>query len=53
MTKEERKAYNALVKDMIAAGIAKEMAKTLARIEIEYKIVKPVIADEEIGNFKY
>ena len=53
MTKAERTAYNALVKDMVAAGVDKEMAKVMAKVEIEYGIVKPVVADNEIETFKF
>lgn len=43
MTKAEKKAYEARVKDMIKEGVDKEMAKTLAKVEIEYGIIKPVV----------
>ncbi len=52
MTKAERKAFNARVKEMIAEGVDKEMAKTLAKVEIEYGIIKPVVTDE-IEIFKF
>ena len=42
-TKAERAAYNARVKEMIKAGVDKEMAKTLAKVEVEYKIIVPVV----------
>lgn len=43
MTKAEKKAYEARVKDMIKEGVDKEIAKTLAKVEIEYGIIKPVV----------
>ena len=43
MTKAERAAYNARVKEMVAQGVDKEMAKTLAKVEIEYKLIRPVV----------
>ena len=52
MTKAEKKVFNARVKEMIADGVDREMAKTLARVEIEYGIIKPVVTDE-IEVFKF
>ena len=36
----------------IKKGVDKEMAKTLAKVEIEYGIIKPVVTDE-IEVFKF
>ena len=46
MTKAERKVFNDRVKEMVAQGVDKEMAKTLAKVEVEYGIIKPVVEDE-------
>ena len=35
MTKAEKKAFNARVKEMVADGVDREMAETLAKVEIE------------------
>ena len=43
MTKAERKAYDARVKDLVKEGVEKELAKTMAKVEIEYGIIKPVV----------
>jgi len=52
MTKAERKVFNERVKEMVAQGVDKEMAKILARVEVEYGIIKPVVEDE-IVNFTW
>lgn len=46
MTKAERKAYNARVKDMIEQGVDKDMAIILARVEIEYELIRPVVEEK-------
>jgi hypothetical protein len=43
MTKAERKAMNAYKKDLIAQGIDKETAATMAKVFVEYGIIKPVV----------
>lgn len=43
MTKAERKAMTARIKDLIKSGIAPEIAKVMAKVEIEYGIIKPVV----------
>ena len=43
MTKAERKAYNARVKDLIKEGIEKELAKVMAKAELECGLIRPVV----------
>ena len=43
MTKAERNAMNAYKKDLIAQGVDKETAATMAKVFIEYGIIKPVV----------
>ena len=43
MTKAERKAKEAYKEDLIAQGIDKELAETMAKTFTEYGIVKPVV----------
>lgn len=43
MTAAERKALQARTQDLINEGIEKELAKLMAKIEIEYEITKPVV----------
>ena len=39
----KKRAYEARVKEMIEAGVDKEMARTLAKVEIEYELITPVV----------
>ncbi len=41
--KAEKEAYKARVKDLISAGVEKEVAKVLAKVELEYMLIKPVV----------
>lgn len=43
MTKAEREAKKAYLKDLIAQGIDAEIAKVMASTFVDYKIVKPVV----------
>ena len=43
MSKSEKAAYKARVKYLIGLGIEKELAEIMAKIEIEYEIIKPVV----------
>lgn len=43
MTKAERNAMNAYKKDLIAQGVDKETAATMAKVFVEYGIIKPVV----------
>ena len=43
MTKAEKKALEARIADLIAEGVDKEIAKVMAKVEIEYQIIKPVV----------
>jgi len=43
MTKAEKKAMDARIKDLIKEGIIPEVAKVMAKVEIEYGIIKPVV----------
>ena len=43
MTKAERTAMNAYKKELISQGVDKETASTMAKIFVEYSIVKPVV----------
>ena len=43
MTTAEKKAYNARVKDLIAQGIDNELAKVMAKAEIECGLIRPVV----------
>lgn len=43
MTKAEKEARKAYEQELVRAGVDKEMAKTLARVMMEYGIVKPVV----------
>ena len=43
MKESEKKAYNARVKDLIAQGIDRELAKVIAKAEIECGVIKPVV----------
>ena len=43
MTKAERKAIDARTKDLIKAGVEKELAKVIAKVELETGLVKVVV----------
>lgn len=43
MTKAERKAIEARTKDLIAQGIDKELAKVMAKVELETGLIKVVV----------
>ena len=43
MTKAELEAYKARVRDYVAQGIDKEMAKVMARVDIAYGLIAPVV----------
>ena len=43
MTQAERKAYTARINDLVAQGIDKELAKVMAKVEIEAQIIRPVV----------
>lgn len=43
MTLAERKAIEARTKDLIKAGIDKELAKVMAKAELSTMLIKPVV----------
>lgn len=43
MTKAEKKALEARVKDLVAEGIEKELAKVMAKAELDCFLIKPVV----------
>lgn len=43
MAKAERKAIDARTKDLIKAGVEKELAKVMAKVELETGLVKVVV----------
>lgn len=43
MTRAEREAKKAYKNDLIKQGIDKELAETMAKVFIEYEIIKPVV----------
>jgi len=43
MTKAERRAINARVKNLVEQGIDKELAKVMAKVEFELDIIRPVV----------
>lgn len=43
MTKAERNAMNAYKKDLIAQGVDKVTAETMAKVFVEYGIIAPVV----------
>ena len=47
MTKADREAIKARTKEFIEAGVDKELAKTMAKAEFEYGIIKPVVQFNE------
>lgn len=43
MTKAERNAIEARTKDLIKAGVDKELAKVMAKAEFSAMLIKPVV----------
>ena len=43
MTKAERKAIESRTKDLIKEGVDKELAKVMAKVELECGLIKPVV----------
>lgn len=43
MTKAERKAIDARTNDLIKAGVEKELAKVMAKVELETGLIKVVV----------
>lgn len=43
MTKAERKAIESRAKDLIKQGIDKELAKVMAKAELDCGIIRPVV----------
>ena len=43
MTAAEKKALKARIADLIAQGIDRETAKVMAKVEIEYSLITPVV----------
>lgn len=43
MTAAEKRALKARIEELIADGVDKEIAKVMAKVEIEYQIIKPVV----------
>lgn len=43
MTKAERKAIEARTKDLIAEGVDPEIAKVMAKVELETGLIKVVV----------
>lgn len=43
MTKAEKKALEARVKDLVAEGIEKELAEVMAKAELDCFLIKPVV----------
>lgn len=43
MTKSERAALNARIKDLVEQGIDKELAKVLAKAELDCMVIRPVV----------
>lgn len=43
MKKSLNKAYESRVEDLIKQGINKELAKIMAKTELEYELIKPVV----------
>ena len=50
MTKAERNAINAYKKDLIAQGVDKEMAATMAKVFFECGLIKVVVNGNEWGG---
>lgn len=43
MTKAEKKALEARIKDLQKAGVEKELAKVMAKVELECGLIKTVV----------
>ena len=43
MTKAERTALNSRIKELVEQGIEKEIARVMAKTELEYGIIRPVV----------
>lgn len=43
MKNAKQKAFEARVRDLVKLGVDKETAKILAKVELEYRIIKPVV----------
>lgn len=43
MTKSEKQALKARINDLINQGVDEELAEVMAKVEIEYGIIKPVV----------
>lgn len=43
MTKAERKAIESRTKDLISQGVEKEIAKVMAKVELETGLIKVVV----------
>jgi len=43
MTKAERDAIKAKIKDLVNEGIDKELAEVMAKVEVEYELIRPVV----------
>jgi len=43
MTKAERKAIESRTKDLVAQGVEKEIAKVMAKVELETGLIKVVV----------
>lgn len=43
MTTAEKKAIDARTKDLIKAGVEKELAKVMAKVELETGLIKVVV----------
>lgn len=43
MTKAERDAIKARIKDLVNEGIDKELAEVMAKVEVEYELIRPVV----------
>lgn len=41
--KAEKEAFKARVQDLIKAGVDKQMAKIIAKAELESKVIRPVV----------
>lgn len=43
MTKAEKRAYEARKNDLMKQGIDKMVAEVMAKVELEYGLIKPVV----------
>lgn len=43
MTKAEKKALAARIKDLVAQGIDKELAEVMAKAELDCMVIRPVV----------